>query len=100
VCLGYRRRAAAFAQRRDGGGKVSVVRGRHRPPILFYPSGDLPRHRREEVFKPLTFLDNANALTSKSRASGGEYTGREGMGEDPARKYQGSGKWVSAALPP
>jgi hypothetical protein len=51
VCLGYRRRAAAFAQLRDEeGGKVSVVRGRHRPPVLFYPSGDFPRHRREEVF--------------------------------------------------
>ena len=34
------------------GVEVPDVRSEHRPPIPFYPSGGLPRHRREDVFKP------------------------------------------------
>jgi hypothetical protein len=38
------------------GVEVPDVRSEHRPPIPFYPSGDLPRHRRENVFKSLRYL--------------------------------------------
>jgi hypothetical protein len=37
-----------------GGVEVPDVRSENRPPIPFYPSGGLPRYRREDVFKPLS----------------------------------------------
>jgi hypothetical protein len=51
------RRAVAFARIRDVEGvEVPDVRSEHRPPTPFYPSGGLPRHRRENVFKSLRCL--------------------------------------------
>jgi hypothetical protein len=32
------------------GVEVPDIRSEHRPPIPFYPSGDLPRYRRENIF--------------------------------------------------
>jgi len=50
------RRAVAFTRIRDEGGEVPDVRSEHCPPNPFYPSGGPPRHRRENVFKSLTYL--------------------------------------------
>jgi hypothetical protein len=52
------------------GVEVSDIRSEHRPPIPFYPSGDRPRHRQENVFKPLTLLGAApKALRSYPRGA-------------------------------
>ena len=46
-----KRRAASFTRTRDvEGEEVPDVRSEYRPPIPFYPSGDRPRYRRENVF--------------------------------------------------
>ena len=64
------RRAVAFTRIRDRGGEVPDVRSEHRPPSPFYPSGGPPRHRRHNVFKPLTHLGpEAQALRSHPRGS-------------------------------
>jgi hypothetical protein len=52
-----KRRAAAFTRTRDmEGEEVPDVRSEHRPPIPFYPSGDRPRYRRENVFLSLLHI--------------------------------------------
>jgi hypothetical protein len=54
------------------GVEVPDVRSEHRPPNPFYPSGDLPRYRREKFFKSLTYLGPApKAHRSHPRASQG-----------------------------
>jgi hypothetical protein len=35
------------------GVEVPDVRSEHRPPVPFYPSGNLPRYRQENVLSPL-----------------------------------------------
>jgi hypothetical protein len=50
------------------GVEVPDIRSEHRPPMPFYPSGDRPRYRRENVFKPLTYLGpGPKALRSHPR---------------------------------
>src|SRR5215203_1690549 len=44
--------------------------------------------------------DRVENLRRQPRACGDEYAGRVFTHTFPARKYQGSGKWVSATLPP
>jgi hypothetical protein len=52
-----KRRAAAFTRTRDvEGEEVPDVRSENRPPIPFYPSGDRPRYRRENVFLSLLHI--------------------------------------------
>jgi hypothetical protein len=52
------------------GEEVPDVRNEHRPPNPFYPSGGPPRHRRENVFKSLTYLGaGPKALRSHPRGS-------------------------------
>jgi hypothetical protein len=65
------RRAVAFTRIRDEGGQeVPDVRSEHRPPNPFYPSGDPPRYRRENVFKFLTYLGSGpKAFRSHPRGS-------------------------------
>jgi hypothetical protein len=68
-----KRRAATFTRTRDvEGEEVPDLRSEHRPPIPFYPSGDLPRYRRENVFKSLTYLGpEPQAGRSQPRMPGG-----------------------------
>jgi hypothetical protein len=52
------------------GVEVPDVRNEHRPPIPFYPSGGLPRHRQENVFESLRYLwAGLQALRSLPRGS-------------------------------
>jgi hypothetical protein len=84
VCLVYVEEGGCLhANVRDVEGvEVPDVRNEHRPPNHpFYPSRDLARHRREDIFKPLTYLGPASkALRSHPRVPDGriESLGRGG----------------------
>ena len=58
LCLGYTEEGGGLhANVRDvEGEEVPDVRSEHRPPIPFYPSGDRPRYRRENVFLSLLHI--------------------------------------------
>jgi hypothetical protein len=73
-----RRRATVFAQHGDAQGESPGGLKQASPSDSFYPSGNLYRHRPEDVFKALTFGDPAQALRSRPRAPGGQRGAADG----------------------